>query len=196
MTNLDASISYDALIVLANEMDANGILNEESVARADLAAEIARDLHVPYIITCGWAYRQDSKIKIADAFKDFLINKHSVSAEKIITEVNSRDTVGDAVFTRANIISQKQFRNICVVTSSYHVARTKAIFDFVYGKNYMIDVVGAVANYDDNVLDKEKASLESFNKTFLGIEAGALMKIIDRLKKCHPFYNGVAHASI
>lgn len=168
MANFDATAFYDALIVLANEMDTNGTLNEESVSRADLAAKLAGDLHIPYIITCGWAYRQDSKIKIADAFKAFLISKHSVRAENIITEVNSRDTVGDAVFTRANIVSQKKFRNICVVTSSYHVARTKAIFDFVYGRAYKIDVFGAVADYDDSVLEKEKASLNSFNETFFG----------------------------
>ena len=123
-------MNCDAVIVLANEMDKDGVLNKESSLRANLAAQMARDYKIPFVITCGWAYRADSDVKIADAFKSYIV-KLGVRAEQILTEENSRDTVGDAVFTRLNLVEPLGLRKFYVVTSNYHVPRTTKVFNFV-----------------------------------------------------------------
>jgi len=188
-------MTYDAVIVLANEMDSNGILNKESALRADLAAKLTDELDVPYVVTCGWAYRGDSPILIADAFKSYLISV-GVKSDKIITEINSRDTVGDAVFTRMNISEPRGFKNVCVVTSNYHVPRTTKIFNFVYGSGCAISVKGANVEHGESVIFKELKSESAFNRTFGGVVTGNIDQIMDALKSNHPLYNGEIYPKI
>jgi len=188
-------MNYDAVIVLANEMDAQGVLNKESSSRADLAANLTKKLKIPYVVTCGWAYRIDTNINIADAFKDYIATL-GVIPEQIITEVNSRDTVGDAVFTRMNIVEPLGFKKFCVVTSNYHVARTKKVFDFVYGSNFSFDVRGAEVEFDDDVLSKELNSESAFTNTFSNVQLGDFDGIMEALKENHPFYNGKIYPKI
>ncbi len=186
---------YDAVLVLANEMSADGILNFESRSRCDLASNLIKKGHSPLIITCGWNYRSDSKIKIADALKAYLIES-GVRVDQIISDVNSRDTVGDAVFTRVNIAEPMGLTSICVVTSVYHVPRVQKIFDFVYGKKVKITVFGVDVPFTRKIIHKELASMLTFYNTFSGVDAGDLNRIIDTLKLKHPFYNGKMHPKI
>lgn len=188
-------MNYDALIVLANEMDKDGILNMESSLRANLAAKLTKDFKIPYVITCGWDYRKDSAIKIADAFKAY-ISKLGVRSEQILTEENSRDTVGDAVFTRLNLVEPLSFRKFCVVTSNYHVARTRKVFNFVYGADFTFDVIGADVDFDDKLLSKEKESEIAFDRTFCDVNIGDIENIMEALKKNHPYYNGKIYPRI
>lgn len=188
-------MKYDALIVLANEMDEFGALNRESIARAKLAAKLATDLPIPFIVTCGWAYRRDTKIEIACAFKDYLVDL-GISESRILVETKSRDTVGDAVYTRKNISIPMGFREICVVTSNYHVPRTRTIFGFVYGADTNIDVEGASVSFDAATLSKEQSSLDAFRQTFRGVRAGDIDIIIATLGERHPFYNGEIFSKI
>lgn len=188
-------MTYDAVIVLANEMDSTGILNKESTLRADLAAKLMDELDVPYVVTCGWAYRRDSSILIADAFKSYLISV-GVKPDKIITEINSRDTVGDALFTKVNVSEPKGFNKLCIVTSNYHVPRTTRIFNFVYGSGYAITVKGVAVEYSESVISKELESECAFKRTFSNVVAGNADQIIDALKSNHPFYNGEIYPRI
>ena len=188
-------MEYDAVIVLANEMDKDGVLNKESILRANLAAKMAKDCKIPYVITCGWAYRADSAIKIADAFKSYIVTL-GVRTEQILTEENSRDTVGDAVFTRLNLVEPLGFRYICVVTSNYHVARAIKIFNFVYGSNFSLDVIGAVVELSDSFLSKETESEIAFDRTFRGVHASDMGQIMEALRNNHPFYNGKIYSKI
>lgn len=188
-------MTYDALIVLANEMDRDGVLNKESASRANLAAKLANDLQIPYVITSGWAYRHDSTIKVADAFKNYLTSC-GIKDERVITETSSRDTVGDAVFTRAHVVEPRGLRKLCVVTSSYHAPRTKKIFQFVYGSNFLINVVGAEIEFDDEILSKETASTLAFERTFKDVQEGRLCEIMDAMRHRHPFYNGQVYEKI
>lgn len=188
-------MNYDAVIVLANEMDSCGVLNAESILRANLAADLVRELRIPRVVTCGWDYRIDSTVKIADAFKDFLVSI-GLKPECILTEPNSRDTVGDAVFTRLNIVEPLGISKFCVVTSKYHVARTKKVFDFVYGSKFSFDIKGAIGEFGDDVLVKELNSENAFINTFSKVSDGDIDKIMEVLKKSHPFYNGKIYPKI
>ena len=112
MTTTSNAIKNDAVIVLANQMDENGLLNSESKARANKAVEILNEREISHIVTCGWAYRNDSDIKIADAFKSYIVNSLGVNPSKVITELNSRDTVGDAYFTKINLALSLDWKNL------------------------------------------------------------------------------------
>jgi len=188
-------MNYDSVIVLANEMNKDGVLNKESSLRANLAAKMAKDFNIPYIITCGWAYRTDSDVKIADALKSYIENL-GVRPEQILTEKNSRDTVGDAVFTRLNLVEPLGFKRFCVVTSNYHVARARKVFNFVYGSNFSIDVIGADVEFDVSFLSKEIDSEIAFDRTFYDVGIGDMGQIMEALRNNHPFYNGEIYPKV
>lgn len=187
---------YSAIIVLGNRMNKEGQLNIESSSRMNLAIEIFHENQEPHIVTCGWAYRADSPIALADAMKNYAIKMGKITPELILTEKNSRDTVGDAIFTKNNISKIKGWRNIIVVTSDYHVSRAHIIFNYVYGGNYNIKIIGATTGIDKEQSRDENGSLMAFYETFDGIEAGNDVLIHERLCKEHPFYNGVIHPKI
>lgn len=188
-------MKFDCIIVLANEMDKEGNLNLESVSRIKLARDSYFNNPSTTLITCGWNYRKDSELFIGDVMKNYAV-KLGVPPEKIMAEINSRDTVGDAFFTKLNILKNKAWKNILVVTSDYHVDRTSTIFKFIYGAEYSIKVIGS-CGFDS--LEKqlsEKASLEAFKLTFQNIRQGDGINIYERLSTLHPFYNGVVYPKI
>lgn len=186
--------SNRVIIVLANEMNQQGELNAESQARADLAADMYSSGGFKSIITCGWDYRQDSEISIADAFEAYLVTVRQISPECIYAEVRSRDTVGDAVFTRLltddKDLAETEF---VIVTSRYHVNRTNEIFTFVYGESAHISVVGSECAPQQSHEHTEKKSLEAFRATFAGTSTGDIESIYSRMLESHPFYNGDIH---
>jgi len=185
---------HDAVIVLANLMDAEGRLNDESQARLSLACELVRAGEAPVLVTSGWAYRSDSDLCIADVMARHAMTHMHLDASQIVIERNSRDTVGDAVFTKRNLANRFAWRSVLAVTTAYHVARTKAIFSFVYGR--AVEVVGAEGVNNAALAESEAKSLSAFRATFDGIAAGDDEAIYLRLKAAHPFYNGQVYPAI
>lgn len=187
---------YSAIIVLGNLMSKNGKLNGESKGRIDLAIDHFFKGSAPLIVTCGWPYRQDSNIAICDAMKQYAVESRGVRHNAIITEVQSRDTVGDAVFSKRLLKSIPSETNYLIVTSDYHVFRTNEIFNFIYGNPYHFDVIGIPTKQTKKLIDSETCSLIAFRKTFHGIMPGDDEAIYKRLCEEHPFYNGVIHPRI
>lgn len=187
---------YDAIVVLANLMDKYGALNDETRSRVDLAVDALKRNYAPLLIACGWAYREDSDICIADAMRQYAISSHNVEDATIITEVLSRDTVGDAVFTKINLAIPRGWTKILVVTSGYHAARSRAIFSFVYGPSVLVDAAGAAHPDNAHLKTSEASSMDAFLSTFEGITAGDDKAIYRRLRERHPFYNGQVYPQI
>lgn len=183
-------MKHTAIIVLGNLMNKDGVLNVESRLRMDTAIECFNKNKNSLIITCGWAYRNDSSIAIADAMKIYAIKEKKISPKLIISERNSRDTVGDAIFVKKNIIPKKNWSKIFVVTSDYHASRTHEIFTYVFGDNYNVEVRSIKTQNNDKCVENEKTSLDSFHKTFSGVKSGDIYSIYQCLCSKHPFYNG------
>ena len=188
-------MKFDCIIVLAHEMSKYGELNEESLSRINFACELFLLNKLSVLITPGWNYRKDTNQYIGDRMKDYAVN-YGVPFENILVEINSRDTVGDAFFCKINHIEKNNLKNILVVTSDYHVSRTREIFKLKNGKKYKIEIKGVKGFNDTDKTDHEKKSLITFKKTFEGVQAGNDEEILKRLKKSHPFYNGKIHPSI
>lgn len=186
----------DAVVVLANLMEVNGTLQEESAKRASRAAEVFVETNAGKLVTCGWAYREDSDIAIADAFLEHIVKYHAIPESRITVEKGSRDTVGDAYFTKINHAIPNAWRNVIVVTSNYHVPRTQEIFDFIYGDACHARVTGVETDENEVILENEKKSLEAFRKTFSCVPKGDTQKILERLRSHHPFYNGEIYKKI
>ncbi len=185
---------YDAIIVLANLMDPTGKLNDETLARLTKATDLLKAGSAPVIVPCGWAYRNDSEICIADAMATHAKDAMGIEKSKIIVETTSRDTVGDAIFTKRNLANLRNWKSVVVVTSAYHAERSQEIFSFVYGQP--IEVVSAVSPDTPALRASEETSIEAFRATFSGVDAGDDAAIFERLTSRHPFYNGEIYPRI
>lgn len=185
----------DCIIVLAHEMDIEGNLNPESVSRIELACNTYFNHPSATLITCGWDYRKDCSLLIAEVMKEYAV-RLGVPAKKILTEIHSRDTVGDAFFIKINIAEPLHWKQIVVVTSDYHAARTERIFKFIYGPDYTINVIGAKVSDAVEKHLSEQASAAAFNLTFEHITEGDTRGIYERLSTRHPFYNGDIYPKI
>lgn len=184
----------DAIIVLANLMDRSGKLNDETTARLTFACDLLKANEAAFLVPCGWAYRDDCDVCIADAMASFATRFLGVSSDRIIAERTSRDTVGDAVFTKRHVVNPRRWMDIVVVTSAYHAERTRQIFSFVYGRPI---VVAAAPSPDTDALRASEArSSQAFRTTFDGVKAGDDEAIWDRLRARHPFYNGEVYPVI
>lgn len=188
-----------ATIVLANLMSSKGDLNAETKARIDLAIKLDSELLSDVILLCGWAYRPDSSIAIADAMKAYTSRQFPEVAKRSVCQKLSRDTVGDAVFARLYLrelfIGHSSF-NLNVITSDYHTKRTEEIFDFIFGSGTSICVKGAPSLNCYMSEMKEMQSLEAFRKSFSDATPGDLDSIYFSLINSHPYYNGAIYPQI
>jgi uncharacterized SAM-binding protein YcdF (DUF218 family) len=173
---------YHAIVLLANLMDRDARLNAESRARADRAAQLLQAGLAPFVLCCGWAYRADSPVAIGVALRDYLLHA-GVAPSQLQVEERSRDTVGDAVYSRLRLGPAAPL----VVTSDYHVDRTREVFGFVYG--LPVEVEGAPVAAADRAA-AEAESLAAFRRTFAGVQAGDIARIEARMLAKHPLYNG------
>ena len=126
----------------------------------------------PYINPAGY------HIYECDSMANYLIHKYDVDPIKIYREYISYDTIGNAFFTRFNFIETLKIKSLYVITSQFHMERTKFIFDFVYKSmsfnkdqpkyfKYNIDYIETKnGNVDKDELEqrlsKEKTSINSF----------------------------------
>tara|TARA_B100000795_G_C22792498_1_gene437637 strand:+ start:45 stop:614 length:570 start_codon:yes stop_codon:yes gene_type:complete len=178
------------IIVLGHFMDKTGQLNKESRLRLDLAIEVSHQNKNSLIITSGWDYFGEYNIAIADSMKSYIVSNSNISNDLILTETSSRDTVGDAIFTKINLVKKIGLNNLLIVTSDYHVKRVKKIFSFIYGEQYTIKVLGSKTFKNNELSESEDKSLNQFYKTFNGVKSGDDILIYNRLCSDHPYYNG------
>ena len=186
-------------VVLANLMSSKGVLNNETKARLDLARKLDSESKSEIIFLCGWAYRPDCSITIADAMKDYLSGHSSGFENRIVCQKFSRDTVGDAVFTclyLLELFEDLSSVDLHVITSDYHARRTKEVFTFVFGNSPFISVHSSPTLNGNGFASKELDSLEAFRKTFSTSSSGDLHSIYLSLRNNHPFYNGLVHPQI
>lgn len=185
------------LVVLSHLMSKNCELGEESVARADMAIKIFSCDEYDKLVTLGWDYRVDCDVPIAEVVSDYILKNSDIKKASVIAIRESRETVGDAVFC-LDFFRGSKLKKIVVVTSDYHVARTKFIFSRVFNNAVSIEVYGVdtEANLDSEILMHEQQSLDAFCQTFNGVDFSSRREIFTALSERHPFYNGKIYPKI
>eukprot|EP00934_Nitzschia_sp_Nitz4_P002836 Nitzschia sp. Nitz4//scaffold137_size62074//47177//48067//NITZ4_006425-RA/size62074-processed-gene-0.95-mRNA-1//-1//CDS//3329535730//2826//frame0 len=62
----------------------------------------------------------------------YLAQAHNV-IDNVYVETTSYDTIGNAYFARTSHTDHNGWRRILIITNEFHMTRTKAIFDWVFG---------------------------------------------------------------
>jgi hypothetical protein len=130
-------VNYDAVIVPGGGVREGGELPAWVKNRFDLAIE--RSGKAPIVcLSAGTVHRPNPldntgrAIFEASAGAQYLLRK-GFPAERIYIEVASWDTVGNAYFARTMHTDPSGWRRLLVITSEHHMARTEAIFRWVFG---------------------------------------------------------------
>ena len=187
-----------ALIILSHLKNANGELDDETLARIELGIELFRSKEFDYIVTSGWDYQDDSDLKIGEVVADNLRKRYSIDKSKILVDVCSRDTVGDAFFLRKNVILPYDIGSITLVTSSYHVRRADEVFKKFFSPSVSVITVGANIALDnlEERLANEENSYRAFLSTFDNVDFSNDTAVLNVLSIRHPFYNGEVYKKI
>ena len=187
-----------ALIILSHLKDANGELDDETLARIELGVELFRSKEFDFIVTSGWDYQDDSDLKIGEVVADNLRERYSIDKSKILVDVCSRDTVGDAFFLRKNVVRPYDIGSITVVTSSYHVRKADEVFKKFFSPSVSVITVGANFALDnlEERLANEENSYRAFLSTFDNVDFSNDTAVLDVLSIRHPFYNGEVYKKI
>eukprot|EP01025_Chloroclados_australasicus_P035965 TRINITY_DN36599_c0_g1_i1.p4 TRINITY_DN36599_c0_g1~~TRINITY_DN36599_c0_g1_i1.p4 ORF type:complete len:277 (-),score=9.70 TRINITY_DN36599_c0_g1_i1:1431-2261(-) len=131
---------FDAIIVLAGGLCEDGSLPKWVERRLDCAADIylAQSKEPCILLTGGGTPHKPAIVNNlghvlheSTACGSYLQNK-GIQAAKMYKEIQSYDTVGNGYFSALLHVLPAGWQTLAVITSDFHMARTKAIFDKIY----------------------------------------------------------------
>lgn len=174
-------MKYDAVVVLSSNYPDKKELTQITISRLEKCLEL-------YYF--GWtktiALSGSSSNKMCES-----LSLACVNPKNIFQEEYSRDTVGNAVFSKLFLAIPNRWKNFAIVSSDFHIPRIERIFQFVYGKDFEFDFISAKFNGNNDFQNHERESLEVFHRTFKEIKEGDDMEIINRLFDAHESYRNL-----
>ena len=187
----------EVVVVLSHLMSIEGHLGDESIARVETAVELCNTRNCNLLVTIGWAYREDSSLAIGDVVAAYIKSNFELTNCTVLSDTNSRDTVGDAFYLRRKLMGLN-YSKLVVVTSDYHMKRTKIIFEAFFGSSIPIEVIGVSTNVakDSDTMKHEYDSIEAFQKTFIDVDFEQEDQVINVMSNHHVFYNGSVYPKI
>lgn len=128
---------HDAILIPGGGVRPGGVLPSWVRARFDRAIELHRGEYL-IALSASTTHRppplddRGFPILEASAGAQYLIAAGADPA-KILTESQSYDTIGNAFFSRVIHADPLRLRRLLVITSDFHLERTRAAFQWVYG---------------------------------------------------------------
>ena len=137
------SSDFDAVLVPGGGVRPGGELPPWIAARCDRAADLAGQ--APIILLSAGTLHKPPPLNEArfpwlecSAGAKYLLGK-GIEPSRLWTESSSYDTIGNAYFCRVIHTDPLNLRKLLVVNSAFHMPRTVAIFDWVFGLPNLFD---------------------------------------------------------
>jgi uncharacterized SAM-binding protein YcdF (DUF218 family) len=135
----------EALIIHGGGVKSEEELTDKAAARMDTALSAWWENAAPNMALSGgrsFLLREVPDFSEAAVMKKYAVGK-GVPEEVVFTEERSLETVGNALFTKTDIVIPKGWEHLVVVTSESHLPRTLRIFEHVYGKDFEVSGIPA-----------------------------------------------------
>jgi uncharacterized SAM-binding protein YcdF (DUF218 family) len=127
----------DAIVVLGGGVDPDGDLPPVPARRVDRAVELFELGIAPRLILAGRCGLHDPDPPVTEARAMAVrAEARGVPAGALHLEEESRDTLGNAFFTRERLLAPNGWRTIRVVTSDFHLSRAAWVFRKILGSRY------------------------------------------------------------
>ncbi|KAI0565377.1 hypothetical protein FGB62_19g261 [Gracilaria domingensis] len=171
---------YDAIIIPGGGLEAQTALPQPWVrARLDAALELHHQTKYFIVLSRGTTHKppprdtQGYSIDEAAASAKYLLDNGVRDAERILMDRWSFDTIGNVYFARTMLCEPMKLKRICVITSVFHMPRTRAIFEWIFsldGHHSEIDYVvtedrGMSAEQSAARIEKEQQSLKKLSRS-------------------------------
>ncbi len=130
-------LHYDATVILGGGVRDNYALPPWAEARFDLALEL--DTGAPFVcLSQATTHRppplDDQGFPITEAAAGArYLTARGISPDRIRMEALSLDTIGNAYFAKLLHVDPEGWRRLLIITSEFHMPRTRALFDWVFG---------------------------------------------------------------
>ncbi|MFH1377067.1 MAG: YdcF family protein [Candidatus Woesearchaeota archaeon] len=176
----------DVIIILSCGFNKNDI-DKETKSRVKKAVKLYKKRVSNKILMSGGIFNGKS---ISYLMKKYAVGL-GVKSKDLFIEEKSKDTIGNAVFSKS-IIKKNKWKNIIIVTSDYHLKRSLYIFKHVFGEKYKIVGVKSRTNFLSKWRNKrylsESEGLAFAGVLFAGVKSGDDVSVKKRLLKT-PKYN-------
>lgn len=176
-----------AMVILGNRLLTHQ-LPAELKSRLDVAVRVLGEMDVDLIIPTGGRTNQGIDESESAAMARYLIGS-GVEPHRILLEEKAMDTIGNAIFSRLALDSYRDCSEVVVVTSCYHVNRSKFIFENAYGRGYSLDFSHCAGQ--TLVRDDEAASLVKAQEFFRGVQPGDVQVALRKLLASNVLYGGL-----
>jgi uncharacterized SAM-binding protein YcdF (DUF218 family) len=130
--------AYDAILIPGGGVREGGAVPPWTQRRLEAALTIQTGRELMITLSAGTVYKPLSRdergypIFESSAAAAYLL-AHGVAPRRILTETISYDTIGNAFFGRVIHVDPRRLRRLLIITSQFHMARTRAIFEWVFG---------------------------------------------------------------
>ena len=121
----------DAVLVPGGGVRDKGDLPPWVVARLEKAIAIAAGAPI-VALSAATPHKAPAPVFESVAGAGYLLGR-GYPREKIFVETASYDTIGNAWFARLVHTDPAGWRDLCVVTSDFHMPRTEAVFRWIFG---------------------------------------------------------------
>jgi vancomycin permeability regulator SanA len=179
------------IIVLAGGINENGEVNSFVKKRLDIAIKIYHQYkNIKIICVGGGTYHKSpflnsNKFVVHEATAcAYYLVKKNVKQTDIYKEWSSFDTIANGFFTFLNFIIPLDIKNITIITSQFHMNRTKEIFNYfnnIFQKDINITYISSDnKDINNDVLTLRIKREEESRKNFI-------KNIVERKKKVKSF---------
>ena len=171
---------YEALVIPGGGLLPDGQPTPWVKARLKAARELANQTNYILLLSAGTVHKPPPlnpngfPILESAASASYLL-KQGLSPDQLLIETCSYDTIGNAYFSRMVHAEPGKLSRLLVITSEFHLARTKAAFEWVYGLSplpfpFQLEFIAAPnQGLEDQALEarrkREKSSLEKLLET-------------------------------
>jgi hypothetical protein len=183
ISEFDSEINYneiDGIFVLAGGIDKEGKCHNFVKERLNLAWQIHKLNNKPIFCLGGGSYHMSPIlnesgfiIHEATSCSEYLISL-GVNSNMIYKEWSSYDTIANGFFAFTNFIIPLKLKNIILITSEFHIERSKLIFEWqkqIFNKDINIFYKSSNNNLNKDVLEsrlkREKSSITNLKNTII-----------------------------
>lgn len=184
----------DVIIILGGGVNSDGSLPDIARSRVQKGVDLFREGAAPRLLMSGcWDFwREDTPLQTeAEAMKEYA-TVLGVSPDVIFKEEESKDTIGNAYFCKIQYLRVHHWNKVIVITSDYHMNRTKLIFEKVLGSEYAVEFIGVETHVSKEILgqlfSRETRVVSVLNRWLQGITSGDDDGVKKLLYTKHPGY--------
>lgn len=179
--NLKNINCIDGIFVLAGGIDLKGLCHPWVINRLNLAFEIHNETNANIYCIGGGTYhkppilnKKKFTIHESTSCSEYLISL-GTNPKKIYKEWSSYDTIANGFFSFTNFILPLKLKNIIIITSKFHMDRTKLIFEWFKNifklDSNLIFIEASDDNLEENIvnvrIEREKRSIYNLKNNLI-----------------------------